>query len=137
MKNFNITEMEKSFKGLIMNIKDKAIKFLQLVVEGKIDEAYEKYVDMNGKHHNLYFPAGFPALKEAMKENHNLFPGKVFEIKNIVAQDDMTAIHSYIKAGDTQIAVVHLFRFKNGKIIEMWDVGQEIPKETINNDGAF
>jgi predicted SnoaL-like aldol condensation-catalyzing enzyme len=121
----------------IINIKDIAVNFLQLVVAGMIDEAYEKYVDMKGKHHNLFFRSGFPALNDAMKENHRQFPKKGFEIKNVIADDSMVAIHSQITLDEEQITVVHLFKFKNGKIIEMWDVGQEIPKETINKDGAF
>lgn len=32
--------------------KQAAVQFLQLAVAGRIDEAYQKYVDMNGKHHN-------------------------------------------------------------------------------------
>ena len=35
-----------------MKNKEFAIYFLNMVVEGKIDEAYRKYVDMEGKHHN-------------------------------------------------------------------------------------
>jgi len=120
-----------------MSIKNSAVKFLQFVVAGKIDEAYEQYVDMEGKHHSMFFPAGFSALKEAMKENHSQFPEKVFDIKNAVTEDDIVVVHSHIKVGDMQMAFVHLFRFKNGKIVEMWDVGQEIPKVTINNDGSF
>lgn len=120
-----------------MTIKDIAVNFLRLVVEGKIDDAYDMFVNMTGKHHNLFFPAGFPALKEAMKENHNRFPEKVLDIKNTVTEADLVAVHSCITVGDTEIAVVHLFKFKNGKIVEMWDIGQEIPKETINNDGVF
>lgn len=120
-----------------MNLKEIAEKFLKLVVAGKIDEAYEKYVDMNGKHHNVYYPAGFSTLKEAMKENHKQFPDKVFEIKNTVAGDNLVAVHSKIIIGEKEIAVVHLFRFEAGKIIEMWDIGQEIPRELSNKDGAF
>ncbi len=36
----------------------------------RIDEAYEKHVNLIGKHHNAHFPAGFPELKMAMIENH-------------------------------------------------------------------
>lgn len=120
-----------------MSTKDIVVKFLQMVVAGKIDEAYEKFVDMNGKHHNIYFPAGFPSLKDAMKENHIQFPNKKFEIKNTIAEGNLVASHSSINIGENKIAVVHLFRFENEKIIEMWDVGQEIPKEIPNKDGAF
>jgi predicted SnoaL-like aldol condensation-catalyzing enzyme len=118
-------------------MKDIAVNFLKLVISGNIDEAYEKYVDMNGKHHNMYFPAGFSSLKDAMKENHNQFPNKVFEIKNVIAEGTMAAVHSRLHLGDKQIAVVHLFKIENEKIVEMWDVGQEIPKELPNEDGAL
>jgi predicted SnoaL-like aldol condensation-catalyzing enzyme len=120
-----------------MKIKDIAVKFLQLVVAGNIDEAYEMFVDMKGKHHNIYFPADFYSLKDAMKENHKEFPNKVFEIKNIIAEGNLVAAHSSINIGEKKIAVVHLFRFENEKIIEMWDVGQEIPDDIPNIDGAF
>lgn len=120
-----------------MDLKNIASDFLQLVIAGKIDEAYEKYVDMKGKHHNIYFPSGFSTLKDAMKENHEQFPDKVFEIKNIIAENNLVTTHSHLYLGEKQIAVVHVFRFEKDKIIEMWDVGQEIPKEHPNKDGAF
>ena len=63
------------------DLKEAAISFLELVVAGKIDEAYDTHVDMNGKHHNLYVSAGFPALRAAMKENHQKFPHKKFSIR--------------------------------------------------------
>lgn len=53
--------------------KQAAVQFLRLAVAGRIDEAYQRYVDMNGKHHNPYFSAGFPALKKGMIENHFQF----------------------------------------------------------------
>jgi len=117
--------------------KSIAMDFLKLVVAGKIDEAYDKYVDMNGKHHNVYFPAGFQALKDAMKKVDKQAPGKVFDTKNALAENDLVATHSYLEFGNKQMTVVHLFRFEKGKIIEMWDLGQEIPENCPNQDGAF
>lgn len=119
--------------------KEAAVTFLQLVVAGQIDEAYTKYVDMRGKHHNVYFPAGFEALKKAMHESHAQFPVKQFKSKNVLADENLVAVHSHIvlKQGDPGMAVVHLFRFENGKIVEMWDVGQEIPHDTPNTDGVI
>jgi hypothetical protein len=35
------------------------------------------------------------------------------------------------------MSVVHMFRIRNGKIAEMWDCGQQIPKDSPNTDGAF
>jgi predicted SnoaL-like aldol condensation-catalyzing enzyme len=42
-----------------------------------------------------------------------------------------------LKQDDPGMTVVHIFRFQNGKIIEMWDVGQEIPHDSPNVDGAI
>jgi len=52
------------------------VEFLQLVVAGRVYEAYQKRVDLKGKHHNPYCPEGFPALKKAMIENQVQFPCK-------------------------------------------------------------
>ena|SRR3989338_4191318 len=116
-----------------------ALQFLKSVVNGKIDEAYAKYVSLKGKHHNLFFAAGFPALCKAMKENHVQFPNKKFKVKHVLEDKDLVAVHSHVllKPKEVEVAVVHLFRFKNGKIVEMWDCGQPIPKDSPNRDGAF
>jgi predicted SnoaL-like aldol condensation-catalyzing enzyme len=119
--------------------KQRAIDFLELVIAGHIDEAYEKYVDLGGKHHNVYFAAGFLALREAMKKNEAGMPNKQFVVKHAIADGDLVAVHSHLKfkADDPGMIVVHLMRFANGKIVELWDVGQAIPLEQPNADGAF
>lgn len=124
--------------GDVENNKAKAVDFLNSVVTGRIDEAYAKHIDMEGMHHNVYFPAGFPALKKAMLDSHGLFPHKQFQILNVIGEGDMIAVHSRIvlKPGEPEMAVVHMFRFGNGKVVEMWDIGQEIPTESPNQDGA-
>ena len=119
--------------------KQSALQFLKLVIAGRINEAYEKYVDMQGKHHNAFFPTGFQALQEAMKENEAAFPNKQFTVKNVLGDEDLVAIHSHLlfKPGEPGMITVHLFRFNNGKIVEMWDCGQVIPKDSPNKDGTF
>ncbi len=119
--------------------KERAVEFLKLVVAGKIDEAYQKFVDMNGKHHNIFFPAGFPALKAAMQENHAQFSSKQLHVKNVLGDGDLVAVHSHLvlKPGELEMIVVHLIRFQNDKIVEFWDCGQAIPKDNPNQDGAF
>jgi predicted SnoaL-like aldol condensation-catalyzing enzyme len=83
---------------------------------------------MNGKHHNQYSVAGFPALKQAMIDNHAEYPDKRIDIKHVIAERDMVATHSRVSLnpGNVNIAVVHIFRFEGDKIAEFWDVGQPI-----------
>ena len=116
-----------------------AKQFLQLVVAGQIDEAYQRHVDLNGKHHNPLFAEGFPALKKAMIENHVQLPKKQLLVKNVLSDGDFVAVHSQIvfRPGESSVATVHLFRFSGDKIVEMWDVGQPVPADSPNRDGAF
>jgi len=116
-----------------------AKQFLQLVVAGQIDEAYQRHVDPNGKHHNPLFAEGFPALKKAMIENHVQLPKKQLLVKNVLSDGDFVAVHSQIvlRPGESSVATVHLFRFSGDKIVEMWDVGQPVPADSPNRDGAF
>jgi predicted SnoaL-like aldol condensation-catalyzing enzyme len=119
--------------------KESALDFLHLVVAGDIDEAYDKYVNMYGKHHNMHFSAEFISLKQGMIENHTQFPNKRLMVKNVLGDGNFVAIHSNIvmKMGEPGMASVHIFRFEEGRIIEMWDVGQAIPVDSPNRLGAF
>lgn len=119
--------------------KEIALDFLNKVIAGEYDYAYQAYVDLAGKHHNMYTPAGFDSLKTGMQAADAEMPNKHFEIKNVFGSGDLVAVHSHFipKDGDPGMATVHMFRFENGKIVEMWDVAQQIPKELPNVDGAF
>ncbi len=119
--------------------KQAATEFLRLVVGGRIEEAYRTYVDPSGVHHNPFFPAGFPALMKAMIENHTLFPTKQIEVHNVIGDGDLVAVHSHLllEPGGEGMAVVHIVRFRAGKIVELWDCGQKHPENSPNTDGAF
>jgi predicted SnoaL-like aldol condensation-catalyzing enzyme len=32
---------------------------------------------------------------------------------------------------------MHLFRFEGSRIAELWDVGQSVPEESVNDYGMF
>jgi predicted SnoaL-like aldol condensation-catalyzing enzyme len=117
--------------------KRAAVDFLQLVTSGEIEEAYRKHVDMRGKHHNVFTPAGMESLKAGMIGNESQFPNKKLEVRNALADGDRVAVHSRLQLGDMLLSVVHLFRFEGGKIVEMWDCAQAVPADSPNKDGAF
>ncbi|WOV87047.1 nuclear transport factor 2 family protein [Sporosarcina oncorhynchi] len=121
------------------SLKVKAVSYQQMIVAGKIDEAYEKYVSPDFRHHNPYFSGDGGSLKQAMKENDGMSPNKTFEVKQTIEEAGMVMVYSHIKQNpdDLGAAVVHIFRFSNGKIIEMWDVGQPVPAESPNENGMF
>lgn len=119
--------------------KEHAVQFLNLVSSGKIDEAYDQFVAPGGKHHSPHFAAGFDALKAAMKDNYQQFPNKQSEIKHVLGDDDLVAVHSHVvlTPGDQGFAILHLLRFEDGKIVELWDFTQMAPEKSLNTDGLF
>lgn len=66
-------------------------------------------------------------------------PDKKLAIQHVLRDGDMVAIHSCVKMNPEgqSIALVHLFRFAQGKIEELWDIGQPEPEEMINEHGMF
>lgn len=52
--------------------------------------------------------------------------------------DGLTVItHSLVAKQQMNIAVVHIFRFENSKIVELWDLGQVIEMNSPNCNGMF
>lgn len=119
--------------------KDKAAAFLQLAAAGNVREAYKKYVGPGFSHHNPFFPGDADSLINAMEQNASKNPDKTFAVKRLIEEGDLVAIHSHVKQNreDLGAAVVHLFRFENGFIAELWDVGQPIPVDSPNERGVF
>ncbi|MCB0746825.1 MAG: nuclear transport factor 2 family protein [Ignavibacteriales bacterium] len=121
-----------------MTQKEISKDFLNLCAFGNSKKAFELYVDKNFKHHNAYFKGDADSLMIAMEESHKNSPNKIFEIRQIFHEGDSVALHSYIQTeSNLEIAVVHILKFENEKIIELWDIIQQFPENIINENGMF
>ncbi|MBI2519744.1 MAG: nuclear transport factor 2 family protein [Bdellovibrio sp.] len=120
-------------------MKNEAIDFLHLVSSGNVDEAFEKYIDPNFQHHNQYFRGDRESLRLAMKENAITMPNKSFATKMVLEDGAIVVTYSHViqKPSELEIAVVHIMRFQDDRIIEMWDVEQTISKDSPNENGMF
>lgn len=121
------------------SLKEKAQSFLQMVASGEVREAYLKYISPEFRHHNPFFPGDADSLMAAMEENAIKNPNKIIEVKRVIEEGDNVAVHSHIKQQQDEpgVSVIHIFRFHNGLIVELWDVGQPIPENTPNENGVF
>ena len=119
--------------------KDAAVSFLKMASSGDVREAYSKFVGAGFRHHNPYFEGSAAALMTAMQENARENPNKTLDVKRVIAEGDLVAVHSHVRQNpdDRGGAVVHLFRFENGRIVELWDLGQPVPGESPNQYGMF
>lgn len=120
-----------------MSNKETAINFIQTCAMKGPELAFSKYVNPNFKHHNQYFKGDGETLMKAMMDADKTHPNKAFNIKQVFETEDRVAIYSHVVKETMDIAVMHIMRFENGKISEMWDVGQVIDKNSPNENGMF
>ena len=119
--------------------KDAAVDFLGLAASGKVREAYEKYVGAGFRHHNPLFRGDAASLMEGMEQNAAKNPNKLLEIQSAIQEGDRVAVFSRVRQHpqDRGGAVVHIFRFDKDRIVELWDVGQAVPEQSVNENGMF
>jgi predicted SnoaL-like aldol condensation-catalyzing enzyme len=122
-----------------MTKKEIAQDFLKRAAKGQSREVFERYAAPNFKHHNAYFKGDGHSLMIAMEENAQKNPNMIFEIQRAVEEGDLVAVHSRIKLthGGIEVAVIHIFKFHQNKILELWDFGQPVPADIINENGMF
>ena len=120
-----------------MTKKETAISFLQLAGTGRVKEAFDRFTTADFFHHNQYFQGTREALKKAMEDAHQTSPNKSIEIKYCYTDDNTVITHSLVTKQNMEIAVIHIFRFSDDKIVELWDLGQTIEKDSPNENGLF
>ena len=119
--------------------KEIAVAFLKMASSGNVREAYSKYVGAGFRHHNPFFEGSAESLMAGMEENARQNPNKVMEVKRVIAEGEFVVTHSHVRQNPDAlgVAVVHIFRFEQGKIMELWDLGQPVPEKSMNENGMF
>ncbi|MDA9402934.1 nuclear transport factor 2 family protein [Bradyrhizobium sp. CCBAU 45389] len=81
-------------------------------------------------------PDGFRKFVGFLREK---FPNSRSEIKRSFADGDYVIlhVHSVREPGTRGRAIVDIFKLENGKIVEHWDVVQEIPENPANSNTMF
>jgi predicted SnoaL-like aldol condensation-catalyzing enzyme len=122
-----------------MTQKTIAETFLHMTARGESRKAFAAFVAENFIHHNAYFKGDAESLMLAMEENAKAFPGTEVNIQRIIEEKSLVAVHSHIRlsAKEPGLAIMHIFRFENGKIAELWDFGQPVPENIVNGNGMF
>ncbi|PKL83847.1 MAG: polyketide cyclase [Ignavibacteriae bacterium HGW-Ignavibacteriae-3] len=119
--------------------KDIARNFLMLTAKGKAHHAFDLYAAADIKHHNVFFKGDAESIITAMDDNARKNPELTLDIKLVIQESNMVAVHSHVKMNgeDPGAALVHIFRFENDKIAELWDLAQPVPADAVNENGMF
>ena len=123
-----------------MTRKESAAQFLKMAGTGNVRPAFEKFTAPGFIHHNQYFKGDRQSLMIAMEDVSRSCPNKSIEIKHIYEDGDTVITHSLVtrqNPQDQDIAVVHMFRFEKDRVVELWDLGQLIAKDSPNENGMF
>ena len=102
-------------------------------------EAVAKYIGNKYIQHNPHVPNGTDAFTGYFEALFKKNPQAQVIFKHSLADKDLVALHLNFKLNneDRGQAIIDLFRLENGKIIEHWDVIQDVPETTANGNTMF
>jgi len=127
--------------GISKNAKaQKAMAFLDMVFnQKKVKEGFDTYVGDKYIQHNPIAADGKEAAVTVLSQVLQQMPGWSYEFKHAYVDGDIAIVHSLVKlkADDRGMAVVDIFRFEKGKVVEHWDVVQPVPEKSANSNTMF
>lgn len=106
--------------------------------EKDVERAFQTYVIPDYIQHNPGIADGRQAAIDALKPMFSR-PDAQFEVKRIIVDGDMAVIHLFGR-GDPATpgaAVADIYRLKDGKIVEHWDILQPMPSKSANPHPMF
>jgi predicted SnoaL-like aldol condensation-catalyzing enzyme len=119
--------------------KRAVVEFYDKAINQKDFEAASAYLGPRYIQHNPSAADGAEGLKTFLAFLRDKAPAYHSEIKRVFAEGDYVILHVHNKREpDTRgTAIVDIFRLENGKIVEHWDVRQDIPEKSANSNGMF
>jgi predicted SnoaL-like aldol condensation-catalyzing enzyme len=133
-----IRQKETDHKNIIM-------EYFKLVSSGKFKEGL-RFFAPNCRTHNPFIAGSIDVLTDAMiaanKEGTSKYPEAEFLVKHFLADEDLVAVHTQLlnnksNPGEGGLRQVHLFRFEDDKIVEYWDITQQVLQNMPNASGVF
>jgi predicted SnoaL-like aldol condensation-catalyzing enzyme len=148
-QNQNQTQNNPNSTTTIINTPDKSDKeirnekivrdFYNNVFFAKNASAAVNYLEQDYIQHNPNVPTGREAFINAFTQIFKQNPNFSTQIKKIYTDGDYVIVHSFSPIGLSGRAIVDIYRINNndGKIAEHWDVIQQIPSKSANNNTIF
>lgn len=123
---------------MIMTNRQIVEDFLDLINrQRRVRDAFERHVAPEYIQHN---PTAGNGREDAIAliENLSATPGFNPVVKRMVAEGDLVAVHMHLQLGaGPGLAVMDMFRLEGGKIVEHWDVIQDVPAQSVSGNSMF
>jgi predicted SnoaL-like aldol condensation-catalyzing enzyme len=118
------------------------LAFYEAALNEKDVDKTRRYLGSTYIQHNPRVPDGPEGLFRFIRFRRDYYPSARNEVKRVIAEGDLVAlhVHSVVVPGTPGRQIVYIFRVEDDKVVEHWDVIQEIPVELfppINDNGLF
>lgn len=120
--------------------KANVIAFYEMMFNAcKPAQAIDQYAGADYVQHNPHVTTGKQGFIDYFEKMAAEYPGKRVEVKRAFAEGDHVILHCHqIWPEGLEYAGIDIFRLdNNGKIVEHWDVLQELPAHSKNHNGMF
>jgi predicted SnoaL-like aldol condensation-catalyzing enzyme len=121
--------------------KDIVVAFYEMALfEGQVEEAFRRYAGTTYRQHNPLIEDGMEGVKKFVTWIVSNHPDADGEIKRAFADGDHAILHSHwygLSDNPRGDAVADIFRLEDGKLLEHWDVIQQIPEKSSNANTMF
>lgn len=127
-------------EGCTLNARQVVERFIPLFYEQRNARlAFEKWVHPDYINHNPFAVTGSEGAVNFLQPFFDANPHVKYTVHRVVASDGLVAVHNeaQLTADGPPSAVVDIFRVNNCKIVEHWDVVQQIPESSVNGNDMF
>lgn len=112
--------------------------YTQAFIE-KDPQAARQYLGDTYTQHNPAVKSGVDEFINFVVGLHAAYPQLKSQIKRVVAEDDLVVLHVFSQPTPegNGLAIIDIFRVENGKVVEHWDVKQNVPDPSENGNSMF
>ena len=114
-------------------------EFYETAINRKDADGAMKYLGSRYIQHNQNAEDGAEGLRKFILFLRDRHPQARSEIRRIFAEGDFVILHvrAVRDPGSRGMAVIDIFRLEQGKIVEHWDVHEDIVERPVNANGMF
>jgi predicted SnoaL-like aldol condensation-catalyzing enzyme len=120
--------------------KRTVVEFLDLAFNGRNpEEAAKRYIGASYTQHNPTAADGIGGFLALARHFLDELADLHLDFKRVIAEGDLVAVHVHgtRSADDPGVASIDIFRLHDGKVVEHWDVSQDVPEVSANDNGMF
>jgi predicted SnoaL-like aldol condensation-catalyzing enzyme len=139
-KTDSLTKIVNSYtnqREKIESNKRMVLEFYQKFFGDKDLSAADQFLGDTYIQHNPGAPNGREALKNLVGPMFKNAPKTKVDIRRVAADGDLVWLHIKGNFGGKEVSIVDIFRIENEKIVEHWDVIQEVPAKSANENTMF